>query len=741
MSLLRWCLPFALGVFIFIVYLPSLKSDFVYDAYIEIEQEGYITCLSNIASVLSLKVLGLNIMLGSRPGQLLYLMLIAGICGKQPFGYHLCSNFIHGVNVILLFLLLRRLVANVTKETIAVPLLKVEFVLMTVSLIYGLHPLMVESVAEISYSSSLLVTLFTLLSLLVSTYFNPKNLIQAIITGVLGSFFAFGAVLTKESGITAAFALLAYWYLFHRKEPRKPWAFFLGSAMILSVGFLLARFSFAPPNPHPLTYLGGSFFHAVQLQPRLWVFMIEKLFWPMQLSADYTPQNIAGLSVFASDVMFVLIFLFQIWLALKGRIAAFGVILYWLGLATVSNLVPLYRIVADRYYYLPMVGLAMQLIEVLLFMLPHRSYLFSMIILVVSIPPLFRLNLDRQKVFSTQLSLWSGTLAISPFSAVAHNGLGLIYFQDKAIDTAIREYQTALTISPNFVEARNNLGLALYQKGLMEDAIAEFQEVLQLDLSNFPAYNNLATILFRQGMPDKAIVLYRKALAINPRYLDAHVNLAEVLFDVGSFNDSLAQYHEALNLNPNNLEINNEEGTVYLKQGRINEAVQSYQHTLAIDPDNIEALTRLGRIYFQEGQVDKELVNFQKVVQFGHETLEIHNDMGISFSEKGRTDDAILQFKAALRLDDDNAEVHNNLANALLEKGRIDEAIREYHQAEIINPNFSEARNNLGLIFLKNGEVEKAIAEFKEAVRLSPGDKEIEDNLAKAKSASSIIKR
>ena len=41
----------------------------------------------------------MNLMLGSRPGQLLYLMANAALWGIDPWGYHLGSNLLHAANV------------------------------------------------------------------------------------------------------------------------------------------------------------------------------------------------------------------------------------------------------------------------------------------------------------------------------------------------------------------------------------------------------------------------------------------------------------------------------------------------------------------------------------------------------------------------------------------------------------------------------------------------------------------
>ena len=178
-----------LAVVTFLAYWPSLKSGFVYDARVEIIQEGFITSLSNLPAVLSLKVLGMNLMLGPRPGQLLYLMLNAAIWGKEPFGYHLSSNLLHAANVALLFVLLQRLIATEITGLTRSGVLRGQLAIAVAVSIFALHPIAVESVAEVSYSSSLLVVFFTLLALLAATSFRPEKFRAAMLCRRCGCFF------------------------------------------------------------------------------------------------------------------------------------------------------------------------------------------------------------------------------------------------------------------------------------------------------------------------------------------------------------------------------------------------------------------------------------------------------------------------------------------------------------------------------------------------------------------------
>ncbi len=546
-----------LAVVAFLAYWPSLKSGFVYDGRVEIIQEGFITSLSNLPAVLSLKVLGMNLMLGPRPGQLLYLMLIAAVCGKEPFGYHLCSNLLHAANVALLFVLLQRLIATEITGLTKSVFLKAQLAIVVVTLIFALHPIAVESVAEVSYSSGLLVTFFTLLALLAAMAFRPDNFRIAMIMGSIGAFCTFASVTCKESGIATALLLIVYWFVFRRKEAKLPWLLFLGSAMTVTVIFLAARFLLAPSNPDrvPLNYLGGSFSQVFLIQPGLWVFMMGKLVWPMQFAADYTPAIMFGPSPPVALVILIVVVLLQVLLAYKSRVGALGVAIYWLGLATVSNFVPLYRPVADRFYYLPLAGMAVQLLALFLMVLKsNRGFWMAVVPCMGVILPLTFLTVTRENVFTDELSLWTDILKVNPLSSLAHYNLGAYLTQKGHLDEALIQYQKALEIRPENAEAHYNIGTIFSKKGRIDEAMSQYQQALEINPRQADAHNNLGNILSKKGQVDEAISHYQKALEINPDMSEAHNGLGAAFFQKEQMDEAVVQFQEALRLKPDDNE-------------------------------------------------------------------------------------------------------------------------------------------------------------------------------------------
>jgi tetratricopeptide (TPR) repeat protein len=726
-------IPVGLAALAFLVYSPSLKSDLVYDSPIEIVTEGFISSISNLPQVLSLKVLGMKLMLGSRPGDLLYLMLIAAVCGKEPFGYHLCSNLLHAANVGLLFILLLRLARAEFRDPSEKEARRIRIVVAAAALIFALHPLNAETVANVSFSSDLLVTFFTLLTLVAATAFRPENFRRTLIAGGIGALCAGAAVTCKESGVAADGLLVVYWYLFRRREKKEPWLWFLGSATVLTSAFLVARFALAPAEPFT-GYLGGSFSHVFLLQPRLWVFMMGKVVWPDSLSADYTMENLGGLSASFAFAILLIVLVLQAWLARKSRLGALGVAVYWLGLATVSNFVPLYRMLGDRFYYLPLTGVALQWVALLLLALELRDeyWMATVLPFILALVPLSLATSDRQKVFASDFALWSATIAVSPFSSTAHTGLGYALLQREQVNEAIGEYRSALKISPSSVTAHYDLGDAFLQKGDEDRAIAEFQAALKIDPACVEAHYNLGTVLLKEGRVDEAIDQIERALQTNPNSPIAHYNLGNALLQKGRVDEAIAHFERAVAIDPGYALAHNNLGSALFHQGQVDEAIAHFQKAVKADPSIAESHYNLGNALFEQGLADEALAQFRAAVEDNPLYAKAYNNIGNILFQKGQVDAAIPSFQKAIAIDPHYADALANLGAAFGQQGRNDEAIVQLQKALAVNPRLTIAHIDLGNAFAQKKEWNQAIAQFREVLRLNPHDSDAQDNLAQA---------
>ena len=624
----------------FLIFSPSLHADLVYDAVEEIINEGFITSISNLPSVLSLKVMSMPIMLQDRPGQLLYMMLDAGIWGKNPFGYHLSSNLLHAANVGLLFFFLCRLLAMELAGSAGKEKLRVRVATAIATLVFALHPIAVETVSAVSYCGDLLATFFTLLALITATYFRPDNLRTAVSLGSAGAFCAFAAVLCKESGLTTWLLLAVYWYLFRRKEPKKPWLLFLGAAMGLTLIFLAAlRTASTQPNtllvsrlhfaPSSHDYLDGSFWHVFLIQPALWVFMMGKLVWPTQLSADYTLGNASSLTQPLVLIILVSVVTFQFWLGSRSRIGSLGVAMYWFGLVTVSNFMPLYRPVADRFYYLPLAGVSLQLLALLLLAVKlPRGFYFIAAAWLAAIVPITQLNVIRQRVFENEFQLWTDTARVSPDSWTAQSNLGAIFMKRGRTTEAALSFQRSLQICPGYTGARFNLASLFLDVGRAAEAIPEFKKILNDEPKNNRVRSLLGIALAMDGQTDNAITEFKKVLQTEPTNIEIHCQLGVALSTKGQTKEATAEFRKILQLNPNFVADATRIGTNLMKKGKFDEAIVELHAAIGAAPLSI-AMS--------------------------------HTQLGLALLKKDKLQ-AGEQFQEALKLDPDDKVARDNLA-------------------------------------------------------------------------------
>ncbi|MEI6491631.1 MAG: hypothetical protein WCO94_03700 [Verrucomicrobiota bacterium] len=434
MGLLLACVAFAL-------YEPSLHADFVWDGRAVILINPYVHGLQNLPDILLLRVMHLDVMDNNRPVFLLSTMLEWCVWGANSFGYHLTNVLLHALVCVLLFAFARKLMSGVT---LWVPFFA--------TLVFAVHPVNCEAVAEISYRKDLIAAAGILAALNFATTFQPEFSRRNLLRGaacVLSLLLAVGA---KENGVAGPFVLGCYWILFRRGEPLRGWLALLFVSLLVVATFLIARFTL-PPWPSMFftekpEQLGGSLVQTLMMQLGIWAFYFRQIIWPVDLCADYTSDSLRNFPIWAAIAALLAVVGAQIYASVKSRVACLGAALFWLSLLPVSNFVPLYRPIADRFLYLPMCGVALMLaalggIEML------RSRSAAVAALAVSCA-LAVATWHREKVWESDYALWSASAATNPLSFTAVNNLAEEQLNRGDYSGAVATAQRAIRLSNGY---------------------------------------------------------------------------------------------------------------------------------------------------------------------------------------------------------------------------------------------------------------------------------------------------
>jgi len=475
------------------LYLPTLDAEFVYDARAQVLRDDYIHDPGNLRQVLTFAVFAQDVLDNNRPVHLLSMMVDSLIWGKDPFGYHLTSILLHGACVAVVFLLALHLLQVGAARQGEAGRGNSPSVLAgaaVAGLLFAVHPVNTEAVCEVSYREDLLAALFVALGLLLAgACARVRGRRSVILAGVAAISFALAAG-SKESGIVGPPLVLLYWLLLRRRNANPALKAAVIAGFILVGAVLTARFALAPAESviftRKPTYIGGSLAAAIKIQPRIWAFQLSLVAWPNRLCADQTSYAVRHIDLPIALGVLALLIVAAVLVARKNRVFALGAAFYALALLPVSNLHPIYRPIADRYLYLPMIGCAIALAAMLSRVKLSRKSRGGLAVLCVGLAVcavLAYATAVRQRVWHDGPSLWRDTYHRNPRSSAAANSLGFFALQDAGqAAKAVELFKRAIELSRNTRSGSlAGLAMAYDHLGQTERADRAYRRTAELD--------------------------------------------------------------------------------------------------------------------------------------------------------------------------------------------------------------------------------------------------------------------
>ncbi|MHB9096595.1 MAG: tetratricopeptide repeat protein [Syntrophales bacterium] len=621
-------------------------------------------------------------------------MLDSQLYGLHAGGHHLTNVLLHAAAAILLFLVLWRMTGFLWRSAF-------------VAVVFAVHPLRAESVAWVAERKDVLSGLFFMLT--IGAYVRyVRHPISLVRYGTVVLLFALG-LMAKPMLVTLPFVLLLldYWPL-GRMGPAADRSFSFPRRLVVEKLPLLALTAASCAATFLAQGKAVISIDAIPLSSRVanalvsYVAYIRNLFYPAALAVFY-PHSGGGLpigKVVASTL--VLTGISTAALVWRRRFPYLFVGWFWY----VGMLVPVVGLVqvglqsmADRYTYLPQIGLCLSMTWGVAQLSASWRYRRQVCGAASALAVLVLMGLAWQQTsyWRDSESLWTHTLACTTNNSTAHSNLGIALAGRGQLDEAIAHYKKALEIKPDFAEAHNNLGAALAGRGQLDEAIAHYRKALEIRPDNEKALNNLGVALVGRGQVDAAIAHFQKALEIRPDNEKSFNNLGIALAGRGQVDEAIAQYKKALEIKPDFAEAHYDLGVVLMSRGQADEAIAHYKRALEIKPDFAEAHYDLGVVLMSRRQADEAITHYKKALEIKPDYAEAHNNLGVALAGRGQFDEAIAHYKRALEIKPDNEKAFNNLGIALAGRGQIDAAIAHFQKALEIKPDYAEARHNLGL--------------------------------------------
>lgn len=502
------------------------------------------------------------------PLTMLSLALNYQLSALDPFSYHLVNYLFHLLNTGLVFYFIYIISGN-----------KI-YVAFFTALVFGIHPMHVESVAWIAERKDVLYTCLFLLSLIQYWKFlNSGNRTQYWFSLLLFCL----SLLSKPAAtvLPLILLLLDYWKgktvsikLLTDKIP-----FFIAA---LVIGFLTvkiqSRGAIAGFDLYP--FWVRPFFGCYTLMTYFIRFFIP---YPLSAFHPYPSPDNLGAAVYASPV-FVLLLLFALWYYRKNKNVVFGLIFFIINLLLVLQVLSIgFTIVSERYTYVPYIGLA--------FMAGMWLYQRKgdakkqLLVLSVIVSVIFGyMTFQRTGVWENGGTLWDDVIKHYPEASMprANRAAYLAKLaiepanaarKDSMLRVAIEDCNYAIEIAPQdpaAYEKRGLISLIINNNNyLKNDAFT----LIKLQPENNMGYYLRGMYYMRINEPDKSLADLNQSLAMKPTSdvsLDARGSLLVNAYQ--RYSEALNDFNRGIQLNPDVGGYYMNRSICYYKLGNIEQA-------------------------------------------------------------------------------------------------------------------------------------------------------------------------
>ena len=632
----------------FVVFFPALFNGFV----LNWDDSGYITenKAIQVFNWSNIKLLFSNYYQANyHPLTMLTYAMEWAVVKDNPFLYHLDNVILHLINVALVFVFVKKLTG------------KIEIAVIT-TLLFGIHPLRVESVAWVAERKDVLYTCFFILSAnFYIDYIQKAD--KKILNFGMSIFFIVLSLLSKPAAVCFPGVVVLLDWFFGRKINLKlvleKIPYFAISLIFGIVAVNSQKGAGAIQNLTPLF----TFFERIVLSFYAVELYLQKLLVPLGLSAMHPYPEVDGghmlTKVYIAPVIVLAILVPVIFSFRKTKMIIFGTLFFFVNIALVLQLLPVgAAIIAERYSYVPYIGLFMIIGYGYVWIAENKKESIKklkmpvMLLLGCWIVFLSYTSFNRIKVWKRGDYLFEDILLSYQNQAFVYNNLGfLCYNQVKDTARAEYNYKRSLAVDSTFTLAHRNLGMLNFNLKKYPEALINYNNAIRLNPSNNDYYLERANTLSMLNKDSNAVNDYTvylsqkqenplayhwrgvayvhlhkndlamkdlyKSLELNPNNQESHYWLGLSLYDQKKTNEAIKEISKAITMEPLKSEMYSWRGLMYYNVKNLPAAIADYTKALSLNPNDIASLVNRAIAYKETKQWSNALADIDRVGKMG----------------------------------------------------------------------------------------------------------------------------
>ena len=615
---------------------------------------------------------------------------------KYPLLYRIDNLLLHLLNILLVFWLFK-LISK--KNNVA----------LLIALLHAVHPMHVESVAWISERKDVLFSLFFLQSLVMYLLYlhhtspvshglseqHKTGKIKALKYILFSIVFFILSLLSKSAAVILPVTLFLIDFLLKRKinlnmiAEKLPFI-----ALSLLFGILALK-----------TQQGAMHFnissHFSTLQHLLIIcYTVSKYLFmaviPFGLSAFHPWPELNGTSLpslyYLSPAVMLLLIYIVIHSWKRKRIAAFGLLFFFSGLALVLQIIPVGgAVMAERYTYLPYLGLFYilaeyfnQIYEENILKRKFINYsLTALLIIVITVYSFVALG--RTKVWMNDRDLWDDMITNYPTTAYdAYLYRAKYRLSTNDVKGAYEDFSKLIKWKKYDSDALASRGELKVDSGNYAGAMEDFDRSIAIDSTNYLSLNNRGALKMKMNDLGEALDNLNRSIRHKKDYYLSWFNRGAVYIGLKNYKKALKDFDQAMKLKENYCEAMFARGVAFADSGLFREAISSYEGAITCNPKYSDAYVNLGSL-----------------------KMQMNND-------KGAMEDLL---KAA-DINPGSYIVYHTIAKLKIKNKEYEEAVRYLKQCISLNASYATAYATLGTCSFNTGKKSLACQQWLQGVQL-----------------------
>jgi len=604
-----WFYPVIVLTLTFVVFLPVFSSEFMttWDDNVNITDNLIIRSLSfeNIRQMFTTQVGSAYI-----PLPLLTFAIEYKLFGLSSGVFHFTNLMLQLACTFFVFMILRQLGLKPLYAAFG-------------ALLFGVHPMGVESVAWASERKDMMYTLFYLASVMSYLRYVEKGKFPVKYLVIsLGLYLL--ALFSKIQAVSLPLVLLAVdYYLGRPLKPRlvvEKIPFFALSLIFGIAGIFILRDIGAFKVNEIYSFQDRLFYGAYAFNAYLLKFIV-----PLGLSALYpypvNPGQALPILYYLSPLMIAVVAAAVFFSRKWGRTIPFGMLFFSFSVVFLLQIFGAGQgFLADRFTKVPYVGLVFMVVCLLQQYLEKNGKQKVMVLSgLAGILLIFMVvSYQRTKIWKNGEVLWSDVIQKYPDkSSRPYACRGIYYKETEQNEKALKDFTRDIELDPADVEILQFRGNIYFNKGRDDSAYADYIRALRLKQDNALTFANLGAIYVRRNQMDSALYLLTKGLEMDSTQTTSYANRAVVYGAIGKPDESIADFKRYLRAKPDDERVIFSIGMIYFNKGDMKESINWFSKAITIKPDLANYHWLRSQAYRHLGQKTEAIADAEKAGKLG----------------------------------------------------------------------------------------------------------------------------